>query len=74
MPRKKQEYTGNTEARRRATTKYLNETVETIAVRVPAGQKQVFKDYARSIGVSLNVFAYQAMLDAMNHNTEKKLC
>ena len=48
-------YKGQTEARRKACSKYLN-TVETIAFRVPKGEKDRLKDIASQVGLSLNAF------------------
>ena len=61
MEEKKSTYSGNTEARKRATAKYHKETIETIAVRVPKGKKDYYKSAAAAAGVSLNQFAIAAM-------------
>ena len=58
---KKSTYKGNTDARRRATAKYLTETVEEFKIRVPKGRKDYYKDAAATVGLSLNQFAVQAM-------------
>lgn len=49
-------YKGQTEARRKACSKYLKDTVETIAFRVPKGEKDRLKDIASQVGLSLNAF------------------
>lgn len=58
---KKSTYKGQTEARRKASAKYLKETVENIQVRVPKGDKQKYKDHADKMGESLNSFVIRAM-------------
>ena len=58
----------NTDARRKASRKYLNEKVEDIKIRVPIGQKQIIKDYAESKGKSLNQFVSDAIDYSMNHD------
>ena len=58
---KKSTYKGNTDARLRATAKYLTETVEEFKIRVPKGRKDYYKDAAATVGLSLNQFAVQAM-------------
>ena len=54
-------YKGQTDARRKASSKYLKDTVETIAFRVPKGEKDRFKDVAERAGVSLNAFITEAV-------------
>ena len=49
-------YKGNTDAHRAGNRKYLTETVETIAVRVPKGKKDFYKEAAKKAGKSLNQF------------------
>lgn len=43
---KKSTYTGQTDARRKASAKYLKESVEDVRIRVPKGQKAVIKAHA----------------------------
>ena len=40
---KKKTYKGQTEARRRASAKYLKESVEDVCIRIPKGQKAIIK-------------------------------
>lgn len=49
-------YKGNTDARRKASSKYLKESVESIALRVPKGYKDKIKTIAQSQGESVNEF------------------
>ncbi len=62
---KKSTYKGNTEARRRASAKYLHETVEDIRIRVPKGEKAVIQDAAAKAGESMNQFILTAIRDRM---------
>lgn len=62
---KKSTYKGNTDARRRASSKYLHETVEDIRIRVPKGQKAIVKAHAESVGESLNQFVIRAINEQM---------
>lgn len=61
MEDKKNTYKGNTDARRKASRKYLTETVETIAIRVRKGDKEKIKAHAASLGMSLNEFVCSAI-------------
>ena len=58
-------YKGQTEARRKATNKYLHETVEDVRIRVPKGQKEVIKQHAEAMGESMNAFVIRAINEAM---------
>lgn len=49
-------YKGNTDARRRASSKYLKESVENIALRVPKGYKDRIKAIAKEQGESVNEY------------------
>lgn len=49
-------YQGFTDAKKKANSKYLKNTVETIAFRVPKGEKDRLKDVASQVGLSLNAF------------------
>ncbi len=68
---KKSTYSGQTEARRRASAKYLKETVEDVRIRVPKGQKAVIKAHAESQGESMNAFVVRAIDEAMERDTGK---
>lgn len=61
-------YKGQTDARRKANQKYLKESVEDIRIRVPRGQKEVYKAYADSQGESLNSFVIRAMNETMERD------
>lgn len=50
-----------TEAQKKATTKYLRESVEDIRVYVPKGRKEVIKAAADARGQSLNAFCVEAI-------------
>ena len=54
-----------TEAQKRARDKWLSEKVETIAVRVPKGKKEVIKKYAADHGESTNAFINRVIDEAM---------
>ena len=62
---KKSTYKGQTEARRKATNKYLRETVEEFKVRVPRGDKARIKAHAEGCGESLNGFVIRAIDETM---------
>lgn len=53
------------EAQRKAKEKYLREKVETIAFRVPVGQKEVIRAHAAKVGESMNAFIARAVKQAM---------
>lgn len=72
MPEKKKStYTGQTEARRKASAKYLKESVEDIRIRVPKGQKAVIKAHAEQQGESMNHFVTRAINETMEHDSEE---
>lgn len=58
-------YKGQTDARRKANSKYLKDTVDTIAFRVPKGEKEKLKDVAERVGLSLNAFIGEAVKEKM---------
>ncbi len=60
VPRKNA-YTGQTDARRKANAKYLKETVEDIRIRVPKGRKAELQAAAAVRGESLNGFVTTAI-------------
>ena len=68
---KKSTYTGQTDARRRATAKYLKETVEDVRIRVPKGQKAVIKAHADKNGESMNQFVIRAINETMERDSGK---
>ncbi|MDD7718799.1 MAG: hypothetical protein PUJ11_04785 [Eubacteriaceae bacterium] len=68
---KKSTYTGQTDARRRATAKYLKETVEDVRIRVPKGQKAVIKAHADKNRESMNQFVIRAINETMERDSGK---
>lgn len=68
---KKSTYSGQTEARRRASAKYLKETVEDVRIRVPKGQKAVIKAHAERQGESMNAFVIRAIDETMERDAGK---
>ena len=62
---KKNTYTGQTEARREASAKYLREKVEDIRIRVPKGRKDAIQAAASAQGESLNSFVSTAIDERM---------
>lgn len=69
---KKTAYKGNTDARRRASSKYLHETVEDIRIRVPKGQKAIIKAHAESVGESLNQFVIRAINEQITRDNASR--
>lgn len=57
----KQFHIGTSEARLRANSKYLKNTVEDIKVRVPKGKKEYYKKASALAGSSLNQFIIDAI-------------
>ena len=49
-------YQGFTDAKKKANSKYLKNSVDTIAFRVPKGEKDRLKEIASQVGLSLNAF------------------
>ncbi len=70
LEEKKSSYTGQTEARRKASKKYLTETVEDVRIRVPKGQKSVIKSHAESQGESMNQFVTRAIKETMERDNQ----
>lgn len=68
---KKSTYTGQTDARRKASAKYLKESVEDVRIRVPKGQKAVIKDHSDKMGESMNAFVVRAITEAMERDNHK---
>lgn len=67
---KKNSYKGQTDARRRASAKYLKESVEDIRIRVPKGQKEIIKAAAAAAGESVNGYIKKAIDDRMEREAE----
>ena len=68
---KKSTYTGQTDARRKATAKYLKESVEDVRIRVPKGQKAVIKSHAEQQGESMNQFVTRAITETMERDNSQ---
>lgn len=56
---------------REAADKYLKEKVDTIAVRVPKGQKEEIKNHAKSRGESINAFVLRAIDHTMEDDRKR---
>lgn len=56
---------------REAADKYLKEKVDTIAVRVPKGQKEEIKNHAKSRGESINAFVLRAIEHTMEDDRKR---
>lgn len=69
---KKRKYTGQTDARRKASAKYLKESVEDIRVRVPKGDKAKVQEHAASMGESTNAFVVRAINETMERDNTKE--
>lgn len=69
---KKSTYTGQTDARRKASAKYLKESVEDVRIRVPKGQKAVIKNHAEKQGESMNAFVIRAIDETMERDNSKE--
>ena len=65
MLEKKTRYT---EAQKRASEKYLKESVEDIRIRVPKGQKEIIKTHAETLGESMNQFVIRAINETMERD------
>lgn len=60
------------EIMRRARSKYLKEKVETIAFRVPIGQKEKIRTHATKMGESMNAFITRAVIEAVERDIARK--
>lgn len=65
----KSTYKGQTDARRRASAKYLKESVEDIKIRVPKGQKAIIKAHADRQNESMNQFVIRAINETMERDS-----
>lgn len=68
---KKSNYTGYTDARKRANEKYLSDSVEDVRIRVPKGQKAVIKEHAENQGESMNQFVIRAINETMERDSNQ---
>ena len=69
-------YQGFTDAKKKANSKYLKTTVETISFRVPKGEKDRLKGIASQAGLSLNAFidtAVKEKIDRLSLNRGSSL-
>lgn len=57
-----------TDAQKRASEKYLKESVEDIKIRVPKGQKDIIKAHASKQGESMNAFVVRAIDETMERD------
>lgn len=48
------------EAQSRATKKYNNKAYDSLAIRIPKGERDLFNEYAKQAGLSLAQFIRQA--------------
>lgn len=71
MSEKKSTYTGQTDARRKASAKYLKESVEDIRIRVPKGDKAKVQEHAANMGESTNAFVVRAIAETMNRDNNQ---
>ena len=60
-----------TDAQKRARDKWLSEKVETIAVRVPKGKKEIIRQFAADNGESVNAFINRAVDKAMEEDSKE---
>ncbi len=67
---KKSTYTGQTDARRKASAKYLKESVEDIRIRVPKGQKSIIKEHAEKQGESMNQFVIRSITETIERDNK----
>ncbi len=65
---KKNNYTGYTEARKKANEKYLSESVEDVRIRVPKGRKSIIKAHAEQQNESMNQFVIRAINETMERD------
>lgn len=63
-------YTGQTPARRKANTKYLHEKVDSIAVRVPKGTKELIREAAKKENKSLNQYCADVIIDSLKSDSD----
>ena len=64
----KSTYKGQTEARRKASAKYLAESVEDIRIRVPKGEKDKIKAHAEYMKESVNGYINRAINETMQRD------
>ena len=72
MSEKKSTYPGQTDARRKASAKYLKESVEDIRIRVPKGNKSKIQEHAANMDESMNSFVIRAIDETMERDNQKE--
>ena len=70
MSERKSTYTGQTDARRKASAKYLKESVEDIRIRVPKGDKAKVQEHATNMEESTNAFVVRAITETMERDKQ----
>ena len=60
-----------TEAQLRASRKY-HEKFDDLRIRVPAGEKEIIDQHARTMGESTNSFVRRAIAEAIQRDKERK--
>lgn len=58
-----------TEAQKRARDKYNAKNYETLSIRVPIGEREIFKKHAKSLGMSLAGFIRSAVSEKIKKET-----
>lgn len=73
MEEKTTSYKGFTEAQKRATQKYLKESVEEIKVRVPKGDRAIIQAHAEAMNESTNKFIRRAIDETMERDKQQDI-
>ena len=60
------------DAQKRATRKWQTERVEEIRLRIPKGEKALFRAHVEKTGESLNGFFYRAGKEAMERESQEE--
>lgn len=60
------------DARKRASKKYITEKLDEIKFRVPKGKRAIIKEHAERRGESVNAFLLRAAEETMERDNEKK--
>lgn len=58
-------YKGMTDARRKASKKFREESADRLELLLPRGEKETIKDHATAAGQSMNAYCLQAIRDRM---------
>lgn len=59
-----------TDAQKKATQKYLKESIDEFKIRVPKGQKEVIKAFAEKQGLSVNAWIVSLINEAIERDAE----